>query len=438
VKAKKVLSASAGEALIGRDNEYQLIFDLVKSALEEQKSLALYVSGPAGTGKTLTVNTVNRNLDEKYHFKLININCMSFETLANFYQQISSHYGSSPKKQRKNVSNDGQSDFSKIKDAISHHQHMTLLILDEVDQLKSKNNEALRNIFNLPALSNNKLILIGISNALDFTAKMVWLKELDKSNFKELRFLPYNKEQIVQIISRRLSSTQDTENTVIDKLALEYCARKIASCSGDIRKALDVCRRAIELVENSSHPNSVRSLDFGSPLKPNPNQENICIDTNISTANHVDLKLMMNALNKVYGGVVDKLDAESKVYLPSDQQLILCTLLLLLKIKSIREVKLSECRQVLSKICSKKGITSEGKSESDILSMCQLLADYGYLSVKNDTTLFNLGRSPGKMSRTPIKKKSVLLSLRIDPSETEQLLSTFHRSIVANGATLIS
>ena len=436
VKAKKVLTASAGETLVGRDEEYGRIIGLVGDALDERKSIALYVSGPAGTGKTLTVNTVIHTLENKHDFKLININCMSFETLANFYEQVSSQYGSSPKKQRRNVTNGEQYELNKIKDAISQYKNMTVMVLDEVDQLKSKNNEVLRNIFQLPALTNNKFILIGISNALDFTAKMVWVKELDKSNFHELRFMPYSKDQIVQIIDHRLKSTKGEENSLIDKFAVEYCARKIASCSGDIRKALDVCRRAIELVENNSRKNISRTLDFGLPLKPKLIQES-SINDNTGFGGHVDLKLMMTALNKVYGGVVDKLDNESKVYLPSDQQLILCTLLILLKLKSMREVKLSECRQYLSKICSKKGISAEGKSESDILTMCQLLADHGYLEIKNDSAPLVPGKSPMKMGRTPTKKKPVVLSLRIDPSETEQLLSTFHKSIVNNGSAFI-
>ncbi|KAI2804411.1 AAA ATPase [Blomia tropicalis] len=449
MKAKKVLTTSASASLVGRDDEFIKIFDLVRNSLEDRRSLAMYVSGPAGTGKTLTVNTVLQRLNEKLSFKLIQINCMSFETLANFYEIISTQFtGSSPKKARRNFDSNVNNDpMTKIKDSISQHKQMTILVLDEVDQLKSKNNEVLRNIFKLPSIIPNNLILIGISNALDFTAKMVWLKELDKSNFHELRFMPYNKEQIIKIIENRLQNSEEDENStsVIDKLALDYCARKIASCSGDIRKALDVCRRAIELVEGASKKKGLaRSLDFGvSPLK-NTNQNNVGDEnTLMNGSNHVDLSLMVKTLNKVYGGVVDKLDNETKVHLPSDQQLILVTMLLLLKIKSIRDVRLADCRQALTKICAKKAITTQGKSESDILTMCQLLADYGYLTVKNDTISGGcaspFGRSPGKLmiNRTPSKRKPVVLSLRIDPNETEQLLSTFHKSILSNGASLL-
>lgn len=31
--------------------------------------------------------------------------------------------------------------------------------------------------------------------------------------------------------------------------AIQFCARKIAAISGDMRKALDICRRAVEIVE---------------------------------------------------------------------------------------------------------------------------------------------------------------------------------------------
>jgi len=36
---------------------------------------------------------------------------------------------------------------------------------------------------------------------------------------------------------------------VMDSTAIQFCARKISAVAGDMRKALDVCRRAVELVE---------------------------------------------------------------------------------------------------------------------------------------------------------------------------------------------
>lgn len=452
-KAKKLLSVSADETLVGRDVEKNRITNLVQGALEDCKSLTLYVYGAAGTGKTLTVNTVIQNLELTCDFKLINVNCMSIETVENFYRQIADQYASSPKKQkrntRKNSSDDEEStnDLNRIKDAISQHNKMTVMILDEIDQLKSKQNEVLRNIFQLPGLTKNKLILIGISNALNFTTANVWIKELDKSAFYEMRFLPYNKEQIAQIIDSRLKSGTD-ENTLIDQAAINFCAMKISSFSGDIRKALDVCRQAVEMIESKSRQKTSRALDFEAVLKPKAenctsNKEN----DSVIVAKHVNVSVMMSSINKVYGGINDKLDKDSVVQLPIDQQLILCTLLLLNKYKSMREVKLSELRQNMGKVCTKRCLSTEGKSEQDILGLCQLLSDCGYVSIKNESPILGAGRSPAKMSprnlfsspsTTTTKKRSVSLSLRLDPVETEQLLSKLVLSILAEGSTIIA
>ena len=35
----------------------------------------------------------------------------------------------------------------------------------------------------------------------------------------------------------------------MEPAAIQFCARKVASQAGDMRKALDVCRRAVEMVE---------------------------------------------------------------------------------------------------------------------------------------------------------------------------------------------
>ena len=35
----------------------------------------------------------------------------------------------------------------------------------------------------------------------------------------------------------------------MDSTAVQFCARKISAVAGDMRKALDVCRRAVEMVE---------------------------------------------------------------------------------------------------------------------------------------------------------------------------------------------
>ena len=54
-----------------------------------------------------------------------------------------------------------------------------------------------------------------------------------------LTFSPYTHQQLQEIVTARLSGL-----SVFDKDAIQLVARKVASLSGDARRALDICRRA--------------------------------------------------------------------------------------------------------------------------------------------------------------------------------------------------
>ena len=41
-------------------------------------------------------------------------------------------------------------------------------------------------------------------------------------------------------------------SSVLDRGAIELCARKVASATGDARKALELCRKAIEVVQREA------------------------------------------------------------------------------------------------------------------------------------------------------------------------------------------
>ena len=51
-------------------------------------------------------------------------------------------------------------------------------------------------------------------------------------------------KQYVVILRERLGSNSEL---VVDPMAVQFCARKVAAVHGDLRKALGVCRRAVEL-----------------------------------------------------------------------------------------------------------------------------------------------------------------------------------------------
>lgn len=49
---------------------------------------------------------------------------------------------------------------------------------------------------------------------------------------------------------------------MINSAALQFCARKVAATTGDARKALDICRRAVEMLEIEKNKKTNVAGDF--------------------------------------------------------------------------------------------------------------------------------------------------------------------------------
>ena len=62
-----------------------------------------------------------------------------------------------------------------------------------------------------------------------------------------LTFSPYTHQQLQEIVSSRLHGL-----SVFDKDAIQLVSRKVASLSGDARRALDICRRATEIAQRQN------------------------------------------------------------------------------------------------------------------------------------------------------------------------------------------
>ncbi|GFR10636.1 cell division control protein 6 homolog [Trichonephila clavata] len=112
---------------------------------------------------------------------------------------------------------------------------------------------------------------------------------------KLLNFPPYTKEQIVSILEDRLSEVQNNGTFVIKPIAIQFCDRKIAAESGDVRKALNVCMRAIQVVEKRfSKQATLKSTSDdrcnpGSPMKRS------------TVVQCVDVQEISAVLHEVYG-----------------------------------------------------------------------------------------------------------------------------------------
>ena len=82
----------------------------------------------------------------------------------------------------------------------------------------------------------------GIANALDLTDRILpRLTAHARCKPHLLHFPPYTREEIVAILRGRVGREGGGE-VVVDKAAIEFCARKVSAVHGDLRKALDICR----------------------------------------------------------------------------------------------------------------------------------------------------------------------------------------------------
>jgi cell division control protein 6 len=339
--------------------------------------------GPPGTGKTLCVDNVIHKLRKNYVFKYMSINCMDCRTPNAVYAKIVDQYGlKSPRTPIENLDVIER----KIVTPTKGKAPFTVLVLDEIDKLETKGQDVLYSLFELPRASQSKLLLIGIANTLDFTTRALSrFRSFKLSDVTELNFQPYTKEQVKGIVESRLKQIASQEE-LFNPTSLELCARKVATHSGDVRKALHICRRAIELAESDSRlsTSSQKTLKSTNDDGLNPGSPRKRRNTEmVAPIQQVSVVHIMKVLNEVYGSKTVTVQSGASSALPTQQQIILCSLLLFAKYRSLREVDLTKCYQIFARVCNKKSIGFDVGNTSEFKSMCQLLESKGYVSVKS-------------------------------------------------------
>ncbi|KAI0533076.1 P-loop containing nucleoside triphosphate hydrolase protein [Xylaria digitata] len=251
--ARQLFSRSADPGqLTGRDDERQQLTQFLQRYNSSAPSGCIYVSGPPGTGKSAMVNEVtqalvNQNPTKKTHIKKAYVNCMSIKSSKDLYEVLL--------EQLTDPSNLPDGDAATVIEKLlmprKKSASVYLVVLDEIDHILTLDLESLYKVFEWSMQKTSRLLLVGIANALDLTDR--FLPRLKSRNLKPelLPFLPYSAAQIKMIITSRLRSLVPEESPLpfIHPAAIELCSRKVSSQTGDLRKAFEICRRAIDLVE---------------------------------------------------------------------------------------------------------------------------------------------------------------------------------------------
>ncbi|RWS04142.1 cell division control protein 6-like protein [Dinothrombium tinctorium] len=368
--AKHLLSPSAVSTIVGRQEECVQIQSFIEQHLKSGLSTSIYLSGAPGTGKTACINYVISQLKVKHSFTALRVNGMNFRTPQSLYSFIAKELEFTVKTKQNVV--------EVIEKQLKRSKKQLVLMLDEIDNLNNKHQDVLYTVFDWPRIAANNLIVIGIANTLDFTSRTLSrFHTLKLELVKEIHFNPYSKQQIVEIIQNRLKTF---EHPIIKPLALEMVARKVSSLSGDARKALTLCQRAIELVEHEEilkidplrATNDDRQNE-GSPKNLPLKEASICA---------VDINHIVKVLNEVYGDGISKDCCNNINNLPLQQQIILCVCLMFSHYRKQKEIEISKAYELFAKICSRKRISYEVSNSSDFQSMCHLLESKAILAIR--------------------------------------------------------
>lgn len=253
-QARKRLHASAKlRSLPCREKEFHQIYQSLEDSVESQIGTCIYVSGTPGTGKTATIREVVKQMVQAYvdkgdesAFDYLEINGLKLISPQSSYEVLWEKISG----ERVSASNAAilLDEYFQRKDK---SRKPLIVLMDEVDQIVTKTQTVMYNFFNWPTYLESKLVVIAVANTMDLPERLLTNKISSRLGLRRLQFPGYDYVQLAEIIKHRLEDLEklNSGKLIIKKDAIEFAARKVASVSGDARRALIICRRAIEIAE---------------------------------------------------------------------------------------------------------------------------------------------------------------------------------------------
>ncbi|XP_078033039.1 origin recognition complex subunit 1 [Augochlora pura] len=244
-EARSRLHVSAvPKSLPCREEEFNSIFTFLKGKLEDKSGGCIYISGVPGTGKTATVNEAVRCLQKLIikgqldDFDYVAINGMKLTEPRQSYVQIL--------KQLEGRTVTWEQAYSILEHRFRRaNSKMTLLLVDELDFLCTKRQDVVYNLLDWPTKTTAHLIVVTIANTMDLPERALMGRVTSRLGLTRLTFQPYNYKQLQEIVMSRLK-----DFTGFRSEAVQLVSRKVSAVSGDARRALDICRRAMEIAES--------------------------------------------------------------------------------------------------------------------------------------------------------------------------------------------
>lgn len=237
-------------ALPCREEEFSEVYSVLEKAITDGSGSCIYIAGTPGTGKTATVREVVAQLnasvvaEELDDFIFVEINGMKVTDPHQAYSLLWEALRGdrvAPAHALELL----EREFS----APSPRRVPCVVLMDELDQLVTKNQSVMYNFFNWPGLRHSRLIVLAVANTMDLPERTLSNKISSRLGLHRITFRGYTHDQLMKIIQSRL---ENVPGGVVHPDAVQFASRKVAAVSGDARRALDICRRAVEMAESEA------------------------------------------------------------------------------------------------------------------------------------------------------------------------------------------
>jgi len=247
------------DRIVGRDDQLGRVVDNLKPILKNQGIPDMLLSGPSGTGKSLIIHAVCKQIVELCEsqgktFGVLSINCEGPKTadraVYRLIKAAANHLGVDPGVPQTGVSTDQK--LERLYELMREYYDGVIFILDEIDMLEGPYQESEYNslIYQLSrarklADFDGPISLTTITNYADFM-KDLNSRAQSSYNPDDIFFDDYDANQLRSILHNRQDAFKP------DSLANDVVPLVAAFGSqthGDARKAIDLLRWAGELAE---------------------------------------------------------------------------------------------------------------------------------------------------------------------------------------------
>lgn len=249
------------ERIVGRDEQLEAVVSFLKPTLQGNRPPNMLLYGPAGTGKSLIIGAVTKQIidlckSKGERFGVVSVNCQPINTLDQavyeLVQTVSQDVDEDVGVPETGVSTKRK--YRRLYDLVNENYDSVIFVLDEIDLLLGRRaiDEPAysRLLYQLSRASNTNQIKGSVSVAA-LTNDPKFMENIDgraESSFnpRDVYFPDYDASQLRKILNNRKDAFRP--NALGDGV-IPLVAAFAAQSHGDARKAIDLFRGAGDLAD---------------------------------------------------------------------------------------------------------------------------------------------------------------------------------------------